>query len=413
MELEKSILGCLIIDNSLINKAKQELQTSYFYSHIHQLLYDEIIDCHAKKGIADITVLNAVDVETIVNMTSNVTTVERYSNWKKELIELGVKRELLKAVESIKNNIEHSESNLEDLKIDILNSLNNVCVTDCIEDKSDITSILLDCMTSLEKKQTEGINRKWGIKWLDEKTGGIKPALTYLSARPSIGKTAFALQIGKYIARQGSKVAIFSLEMDKLSMCNRLICNAGGINKDYFDKCLAIPDEVWGQIGKISSEISALPLHIFDKFFAIEEILLQAEELRTKSGLDFLIVDYVQLCESRQKFNSTNDRISYISRQLKKYQQKTGIHILALSQFNRETEQKKFPTLANLRDSGSLEQDANNVFFLHEEYQEPDTEKKQAESKELLLIIAKQREGERNIATKLKFYGNTQRFYDN
>ena len=122
-----------------------------------------------------------------------------------------------------------------------------------------------------------------------------------------------------------------------------------------------------------------------------------------------LIIDYVQLVETKQKCNTVNERISYISRMLKKYQQQTKIHVLALSQFNRETESKKFPTLANLRDSGSLEQDANNVFFLHEENQ--DLEESKDTVKDLMLIIAKQREGERNIFCNLKFYGNTQRFY--
>ena len=412
MEIEKSVLGCMLIDNKLIDKAMKEITPNHFYNELYKRLYEEMVDCYTKKGIADVTVLKSIDIESIVTIVNFVPLVSNWNKYKKELINLGIKRELLRAAEEIKRKVEDDDLEPEMLKIDCLNILNGIKIEERFVESSSICDIATEALTSLEEKHKGNVAcKKWGLKWLDEKTGGVKPELTYLAARPSIGKTAFALQLGKYFAKQGGKVAIFSLEMDKKSICNRMICNAGNIDKNNFDRPGEVPDEVWKDIAKTLGSITELPLHIYDKYYTIEEILLRAEEQRIKSGLDMLILDYIQLCESRQKFNSTNDRISYISRQLKKYQQQTGIHVMALSQFNRETESKKFPTLANLRDSGSLEQDGNNVFFLHEENAELE-EYGKMKHKEILLIIAKQREGERNIYTKLKFYGNTQRFYE-
>ena len=413
MEIEKSVLGCLMINNKLIEQAQKEITYNHFYNELYKRLYEEILDCYKKKGIADLTVLKGVDIESLTEIISFVPTVSNWNKYKRELIDLGVKRELLRATEDIRKKVESEDADPEILKFDCLNILNAIKIESKQAENSHVGDIVADALTCLENKHNGCvIHKKWGIKWLDEKSGGIKSELTYLAARPSVGKTAFALQIAKYVAKQGDRVAIFSLEMDKTSVCNRMICNAGNIDKNHFDKGGCIPDDAWKQISLTSAQISELPIHIYDKYYTIEEILLRAEEQRTRYGLDMLILDYVQLCESRQKFNSTNDRISYISRQLKKYQQQTGIHIMALSQFNRESEQKKFPTLANLRDSGSLEQDGNNVFFLHEEYVDPEQGESQ-KHKDIYLIIAKQREGERNISTMLKFYGNTQRFYDN
>lgn len=413
-EIEKSVLGCLILDNGLIPNCKAEVKDMYFNNSVYRRLFEEIVECYEKKGIADITVLKSIDIEMVAEIINFVPTTANFATYKQELIDLGVKRDMVKATDTIRAKIMNSDATPDILKIESLNLFNGVKVQSSYKEPTGIADIMANSITKLENR-FNGIHekrKKWGIKWLDEKTGGIKSEFTILAARPSIGKTALALQIGKFVSKQGSKVAIFSLEMDAESVTNRMICNMGNVNKNYFDKDLPIPLDVWETICRTAGEVGSLPIDIYDKCFTIEEIILNCEEQRTKKGLDFIVIDYLQLCETTHKTNSTNDRVSHISRQIKKYQQQTGIPILALSQFNRETEQKKYPTLANLRDSGSLEQDANNVFFLHEESKDPDGSGQRVHQ-DLILIIAKQREGERDIYGNLKFYGATQRFYDN
>jgi len=412
-EIEKSVLGCIIIDNGLVDKCRLEIKDVYFSNPLLRKTYEEILEIYPHKGIADIATIKTIAVEDILEITNFVVTTANFNLYKAELIDLGIKREMLKAAESIKQNIMNSNETTSDaLKMDILNTFNSIQVKSSCKEKTEIHDVMMLTIDRLEKKYLgiDSVNKLWGIKWLDEQTGGIKPELTYLAARPSIGKTALALQICRVAAKQGMNVAFFSLEMDSVSVTNRLICNDGNIIKDYFDKNIIIPKEIWIKICRTTAEVGSLPMNIFDKCFLIEDILLNCEELRAKGKLDFIIIDYIQLCETSQRYNNPNDRISIISRQLKKYQQQIGIPVLALSQFNRETELKKYPTLSSLRDSGCLEQDANNVFFLHDS--EPDMSNEITDSKELQLIIAKQREGNRNIFCPLKFYGKTQRFYD-
>ena len=397
----------MLLDNSLLQFS--EITSDHFTNRIYKALFHEMQECYSTKGFADITILKSTDVMTITDIMNFVPSVKSFQHHKNYLVDLGVKRDLLKTLQDIQKIANENNVDAEALKSEALIRLNDVKLSMQTQKDTRISESVLRTLQALEDKSNQS-STKWGIKWLDEKTGGVSPGLTYLAARPSVGKTALALQIGKYVAKQGKKVAIFSLEMDETALTQRMIANAGNINKNKFKADAVLNEQDWTKISFTSGELYKLPIHIFDDKNYIEEIILHAEELRAKEGLDFLIIDYVQLVETRHKTNNTNERISYISRQIKKYQQQTKIHVLALSQFNRETEAKKFPTLANLRDSGSLEQDANNVFFLHEESQDFDQTEK--EHKDLLLIIAKQREGDRNIYCNLKFFGGTQRFYE-
>ena len=411
-DIEKVVLGCLILDNTLILQARKDIVQQAFFNTSYSKLYNEILKVHESKSVADIATLKSLDVEELVDICNSVPTVSNFNVYRKELLEMKAKRDLVSMIDKIKISVTQGETSVEELKTEALGFISDI---ELPEQEKEDNSILASCSEALERLESIQNNTqshfKWGIKWLDEQTGGVKPTLTYLAARPSMGKTAFALQIARSIAVQGGKVAIFSLEMDKVTLTNRLICNAGGINKNCFDKRLPIKEEDWVKISKTAANVSNLSIHIYDKYFRIEEILLKAEEQRAKEGLDLLVLDYIQLTESSQNHKSTNDRISYISRQLKKYQQKTGVNVFVLSQFNRGADSNEYPLLSHLRDSGSLEQDGRNIWFLHCEKEDPSHESKG--HKEVKLIIAKQSEGERNIYKNLKFYGVTQRFFEN
>ena len=410
-EVERAYLGCLLIENKLIVKGK--LPSDAFYLGAHKTLYEEICNTYEKQGAADINLLKSVKFEELVELMDSVMTVSNFCIYQKQLMEMKAKREIIKVADKIKSEVNDFNGTIEELKGNMLGAINDIEVLDNEKECVRIIDICVESLNILEERHNNNKTLlKWGISWLDEKTGGIKPTLTYLAARPSVGKTAFALQTAKYVAKQGGKVAVFSLEMDKISVVNRMVCNAGNINKDCFDKSVILPDEVWAQVNTTMANISSLPIFVYDKYYRIEEILLKAEEQRIEEGLDLLILDYIQLTETAENFRSPNERISYISRQLKKYQQKTGVSVLALSQFSRGADTNEYPALSHLRDSGSLEQDGRNIWFLHCEKDDP-TEQTLSGGKEIKLIIAKQSEGERNIYKKLKFYGRTQRFYEN
>jgi replicative DNA helicase len=412
-EAEKAILGCMIIDNVLIRKIQANFKPEYFYTPMNQSLYLEILKLYEKHGTVDIPMLFEFDIEYVSEICKAIATTQNARQYVNIVRNLGIRRELFKAAEKVRD-IAMSEDidDIQIIKSEALATINNVQLLENRRLNTKAIDIVTNSMSNLEKRYKQGANtyRSWKLNWLQDKTGGVKPEYTILAARPSVGKTAFALQIAKEIALQGGKVAIFSLEMPSEACINRIICNHGNINKDYFDKPGILDEKGWDLIGRTSPVVAMLPLTIYDDIFYIEEVILKCEELKASEGLDFVVIDYIQLMETTKKTANANERISHISRNIKKMQQRNKIHVLALSQFNRESETQTVPTLRNLRDSGSLEQDGNNVWFLH-------VDPKDIEGKdgvvETQLIIAKQREGERNIKKKLKFYAKTQKFYEN
>lgn len=413
LEIEKSVLGGMILENSLIKKALGKIKQEFFYFENMKKLFNAILTAYDKHGSVDFPILGDFDMHFLADVCNTYVTSE---SWKKHCIilhDLFIRREIQKASEKIKTLSENSDiDNIDTLKAEALSLINDIKTPESNTITYKIQDISIQALNSLEKKYKQGTSSylSWKLNWLQDKTGGIKAEYTILSARPSVGKTALALQIATRVAVQGAKVVIFSLEMMADSVFSRMLSNYANIDKSYFDKPHLLDDKKYSEIQLQAARLAQLPIKIYDSIFSIEEIILKCEEAKATDGLDFVVVDYIQLIETSKKTNNTNERVSYISRSLKKLQQKSNIHVLALSQLNRESERNDFPTLAHLRDSGSLEQDANNVFMLHPEVSDDADDEKLYQN--VWLLIAKQREGERNIKTKLKFYGRTQKFYD-
>ena len=412
-EAEKAILGSMIVDNNLIKKAQTEIKPEYFHNTENKKIFEAIIKLFEVHKVVDIITLSEFDIAYIADLFNSVMTTANINHYIKILTNMAIRREIIKASENIKNiAIDEQIDEIETVKSEALAILNRVSVPEGKKPKRRMIDIVSDTLTKLEKaylNQDESYY-KWNLNWIQDKTGGVKPGYTILAARPSVGKTSLAMQLGRGVASQGAKVAIFSLETMEDVLTNIMICNKGNIDNKYMQKPSLLTDEIWVKLGKTASEIAELPIQIYDNVFFIEEIVLKSQELLVSEGLDLIILDYVQLVETHKKTSNQNEKVSHISREIKKLQQTNGIHILVLSQFSRQAENKKEPTLSDLRDSGSLEQDATNVWFLHVD---SDFQYQEGASVETHLIIAKQKDGARNIKRKLKFYGNTQRFYDN
>lgn len=413
IEAEKSVLGCLMIDNSLIKKVQLQIIPEYFYSPENRKIFETIVKLYEKYNLVDITTLNEFKFEYLEVLVNSVISASSINHYLQIISDLAIRRQIYMSSEKIKEiALDENIEQIQMVKADALYAINSISLPDGKKSRRKMTDIVADTLIKLENAYLKGENAyyKWNLNWLQDKTGGMKAGYTILAARPSVGKTSLALQLGTGIASQGAKVAIFSLETMEDIVTNTIICNKGGIDNKYFKTPTMLNAEQWGKIGKTAAEISELKIEMFDNVFFIEELVLKSQELIASDGLDLIIIDYIQLLESHKKTTSQNDKISHISRQIKKLQQTNGIQILVLSQFSRESEKKKEPTLSDLRDSGSLEQDATNVWFLHVD---SDFVYKEGEPVETQLIIAKQKDGVRNIKKKLKFFGNNQRFYDN
>lgn len=272
-----------------------------------------------------------------------------------------------------------------------------------------INEIMDDFITDLKDKseQKEIVKKKlYGLNILDELTGGTdKGELTVLAARPSIGKTALAIQILKHKAFEGGNCVIFNLEMSDTSIAMRLTSQVAKVDSKKL-KDGNLDEDDWIAVNEFKNEVTSLDVTIVDDLFTVETIINKCRELNIKKQLDYIVIDYLQLIDtSEHKFLNANGRIEYISRQLKMLNKTLKCPILLLSQLTRAPDSRdtKRPTLSDLRSSGAIEQDADNVLFLWRE--ENEISQVPAQIKDIKLFIAKQRNGVRDVEIDLKYNG--------
>ena len=216
--------------------------------------------------------------------------------------------------------------------------------------------------------------------------------LSILGARPAVGKTTLALQIALNIAKRGKNVVFISLEMSDVQLIFKIISQISGV-KLYDMRRGQLLDEHWKKIGEASTQIQDLPLKIISSTNSLPEIVNIIRRMKNQGKLDFVVIDYLQLIRNNSKYNSREQEVADISRTLKLLTLELNIPIMALCQLNRASLQNKGkePTLADLRESGSIEQDADNVFLLYKLEKEGDVE---SYYDDICLKVAKQRAGE-------------------
>jgi replicative DNA helicase len=241
---------------------------------------------------------------------------------------------------------------------------------------------------------------------LDTCIAGLhREELTILAGRPGTGKTAFALQIAINLAQKGNKIAFFSREMSNTQIATRMLANQSEVDGHKLRFVNTLTPEDLKKLRKAKKEIAGLPIYLDDETRTIEEIRALCRELQSKGNLDVMFVDYLQLLETVKQTNNREQEVGKISRSLKLISKEFKIPVIALSQLNRASEQKNQPTLSDLRESGAIEQDADNVIFLHV----PNDEKFSAKPI-LEVIVAKQRNGPAGII-KLGTERNTFKFF--
>lgn len=389
-EIEKTILYYIIFENEQININEDD-----FFITKHKQIINAIEKLKAKKEeINIISIKNAIkgkDVE-ILNYISIIaeskygTSIE-YAY--RELKRLSKKRKLIKLCNEMQKNIEtelEPEIYIEKL-IKELNTINQ-------EGEKEKTFLDIVCETSdlIEKKRMQGSKYDYkyftGIFDLDKVTNGLhEEELTIVGARPGVGKTTFVLQIAHKIADKGIAVGIISLEMSETQLTQKLISKVAHVDSNKL-RTGNIDVTEQEKIAIATGQISDLPLFINTKLRNIQEIEMYARKLKNKKDLGLLIVDYIQLVKSKNRFNSREQEVAEISRTLKLLSLELKIPIIGLCQLNRNAARTE-PTLADLRESGAIEQDADNVIFLYKE-----NENNEEETVENVIIdLQKQRAG--------------------
>lgn len=405
VEAEQYVLGAIIFDNNCIPDVMSVLKSEEFYLEQHRVIYDGMIAISNRAEPIDFVTLKSQltfnfdtvgGIEYLTKIRLMVSTTSNLKHHIKIIKDKAILRNLINAGNDIVNiGYEQKEelpvvlSTAEKKIYDILQNKNTTELTH-------IKDVLAENLAKLEemvqkKEKITGVPT--GFKILDIKTTGLQPSdLVLVAARPAMGKTSFALNIATNAAVQANvPVAIFSLEMSKEQLTNRILCSEAYISNEK----MRIADVEAEDIAKLASTINKLskaPVYIDDTAgITVTEIKSKCRRLKLKGQLGLVVIDYLQLIQGNSRESRQNE-VGENSRLLKIMAKELNVPVICLSQLSRAPEQRPDhrPVLSDLRDSGSIEQDADMVMFLYrDDYYNQDTEKKNISE----CIIAKFRNG--------------------
>lgn len=303
-----------------------------------------------------------------------------------QVIELSKKRKLMELLQKSITELMEVE-NIDIFMQDKIKQINKIAEID--EKEQTFVEQVVETSTEIEKNtlQKPDYTLYTGITDLDKMICGLhKQELTIIGARPGVGKTTLALQIAEHIAERGTETAIISLEMSDTQVIQKLISRRARINS-YKMRMGTLETKELEQVGIVSAKIAELPIHLITKARTIQHIENIARKLKNKNNLGLMVIDYIQLIKNKGKFNSREQEVADITRTLKLLSLELNIPIVGLCQLNRNAARQE-PTLADLRESGAIEQDADNILFLYQEAESTET------IVDITLKLAKQRAGE-------------------
>jgi len=406
LEAEQALLGSMLLSREAIAICAETIKPEYFYKTAHKHIYSSIIELFDKGDPVDIVTLseklstkNLLDEiggpGYLADLVSNLLTPANVQYYAKLIEESALFRKLIEVGTEIveigfsKENIEDALDRAERLVFEIAQKRSRkgfVRISDAL------TSTFEMIDKSFQKKS--GITGEpSGFKDLDFLTAGFQPSdLIVIAARPSMGKTAFCLNLARYLSGQpGKAVGIFSLEMSKEQLAQRLICAESMIDIHNL-RTGNIQDHEWPKLTRALSKLSECNLYIDDTpNISMLEMRAKSRKLKSETPLSLLIVDYLQLMQGKKSENRVQE-VAEIARSLKALAREIEVPIIALSQLSRAVESRteKRPVLSDLRESGEIEQIADVVAFIYrDEYYNPKSEKKRIAE----IIIAKQRNG--------------------
>lgn len=396
-ELEQYILGCLILDRQ---DSIYKLREDDFYNNTNVLIF-KVIKFLSDKGkqidlisVSDILGKKLDDALTIVSgVLDKVATTANFDSHLDDLKVYSMKRAILKKSYELQELAFTSEHGTAiDLKNDALQKLSDIETLQTKKKLGDIQSIVLDALNDIEERYNAKDEEKMftGFYDLDRLIAGLhKEEITILAARPGVGKTAFALQLMIQLAKKGNHSLLISREMSTMQLAKRLLSNIGKIDGNKLRLCKTLTDDDWQKIGIAQGILTDLPIEINDTISTVQEIRAYCRELKGKGKLDLLIIDYLGLLKSIKKAESKRIEIEDISRQLKEMSMEFNIPVVVLCQMSREAVKEGEPQLHHLRESGAIEQDADNVLFLHV----PKDTDESKDTFDIKVIVAKQRNG--------------------
>ncbi|GAX89105.1 replicative DNA helicase [Effusibacillus lacus] len=408
IEAEQAVLGAVLIEPDTLMTVTEILKPEDFYRSSHQKIFESMIEVAERGEPVDIVTLTAHlqnlgvieevgGVSYLATLANTVPTAANADYYAAIVKEKAVVRRLIRVATQIAASGYEGTDDVVGLIDDAERRIAELTNEKIARGFTPIKDILLATFERIEflfsnKGGVTGVPT--GYPDLDRITSGFqKSDLIIVAARPSVGKTAFSLNIAQNVAvRSKVPVAIFSLEMSKEQLVQRILCaeatiDAGKMRTGYLD------DDDWPKLTMAVSTLAEAPIFIDDTpGITVADIRSKCRRLQQEHGLGMILIDYLQLIQGRGKGDNRQQEISEISRTLKLIARELNVPVIALSQLSRSVEQRqdKRPMLSDLRESGSIEQDADIVAFLYrDDYYDPDSEKKNI----IEILIAKQRNG--------------------
>ena len=414
LEAERALLGSIILDNGALNLAVGTVGRDDFFSDSHRAIFSKMLELSEKSHLIDLVTLaeelskeglleklgGAAYLATLTDgvPVGNYSLVGEYCRIVKE-------KSLLRRLINASNNViarcfegVDEPEVLIDLAQSELFEIAGEKVRSGFFRPHEIVKSSFGTLDALADRGQRITGVETGFEELDSMLSGLQPSeLIVLAARPSLGKTALALNIAAHAAQKGRVVGVFSLEMSKESLLMRLLCSEARIDSHKLRTGFASQQD-WEKMAKALGRLAEAPLFIEDTpALSVLQIRAKARRLKAERGLDLLVVDYLQLATGHGRFENRTQEVSFISRSLKGIAKELNIPVLALSQLSRAPEQHGAgrPELWHLRESGSIEQDADVVMFIYRERRRDDEEDGQdpRAGVETKLIVGKQRNG--------------------
>ena len=424
IDAEQAVLGSMLTDKEAVNAAIESLKEDAFYRDDNRIIFQAIVNLYSKSEPIDIITLKdeleSMDkfeqvggYEYLASLPDKVPTTANVQKYIKIVEEKSILRNLIKTANEI---IELGYDPTEDVE-DIMDGAEKK-IFDIMQSKNQkgytpIKDVLVESFTKLEelynrKQHITGVPT--GFAELDYKTAGLHGSeLILVAARPAMGKTAFALNLATNAALRGNApVAIFSLEMSKDQLVNRILCSEAMVDSNKV-RTGKLDEDDWVKLAGAIGPLSEAEMYIDDTpGISVMEIRTKCRKLKMEKTIGLVVIDYLQLVQGNKRTASREQEISEISRSLKILAKEINVPVIALSQLSRAVEQRPDhrPMLSDLRESGAIEQDADIVMFLYrDDYYNKESEKKDIAE----VIIAKQRGGQTGTV-ELLWMGNYTKF---
>lgn len=400
-EAEVNVIASILViqDNS---KYINSLETQDFYSKTNKAIFslmkelndkDETVDLLTVKELGVTKKFNGIKLlETMTDMTDKLVYAGNIDKYIKILKNLSVKRKIFNTAKKVCEEISEVDPNKDEIEVknEVVQKFLNI-KTNKKNSNAEMKDVMIETLKDIDDKyqKRDDYSLRTGYLDLDKIIEGLhEQELTLLGARPGVGKTAFSLQMAEHIAKKGVYVYFVSLEMSRKQLGNRIIAREAEIDSHVL-RMGWLTEENFAKINEVAGNVADIKMCIDSESTTIQDIEDKANELKQEKDLGLIVIDYLQLLKSRNKFTNREQEVADISRRLKLLSKQLDIPVVALCQLNRETEKRRRPLLADLRESGSLEQDADNVIFLYVD----DEEKVKNRIIDVEVIVAKQRNG--------------------